>query len=70
VTSNKPFSQWDEIFPDNMMAVAAIDRLVHHAKIYNLEGESYRRKNAKSECSKEVENLIEKKEKPVQNSEV
>jgi DNA replication protein DnaC len=44
MTSNKAFSQWDEVFPDNMMAVAAIDRLVHHAKIFNLEGESYRKK--------------------------
>ena len=45
MTSNKAFSQWDEVFPDNMMAVAAIDRLVHHAKIFNLEGESYRKKS-------------------------
>lgn len=45
ITSNKDFSQWDEVFPDNMMAVAAIDRLVHHAKIFNLEGESYRKKS-------------------------
>jgi len=45
ITSNKGFSQWDEVFPDNMMAVAAIDRLVHHAKIFNLEGESYRKKS-------------------------
>ena len=36
ITSNQPFSQWDEIFPDNMMAVAAIDRLVHHAQIIEL----------------------------------
>ena len=33
ITSNQPFSEWDKIFPDNVMAVAAIDRLVHHATI-------------------------------------
>jgi len=42
ITANQPFSEWDSIFPDNMMAVAAIDRLVHHASIINISGESYR----------------------------
>jgi DNA replication protein DnaC len=46
ITANQPFSEWDKIFPDNMMAVAAIDRLVHHATIINIPDESYRRKNA------------------------
>ena len=44
ITANQPFSEWDKIFPDNMMAVAAIDRLVHHATVINIEGESYRMK--------------------------
>ncbi|MBY0533433.1 MAG: ATP-binding protein, partial [Rickettsiaceae bacterium] len=34
--SNQAFSEWDQIFPDNIMAVAAIDRLVHHATIINI----------------------------------
>ena len=42
ITSNQPFSEWDSIFPDNMMAVAAIDRLVHHSRIINIEEGSYR----------------------------
>jgi DNA replication protein DnaC len=46
ITTNQAFSEWDSIFGDNMMTVAAIDRLVHHADIYKLEGESYRRKQA------------------------
>ena len=45
ITSNQPFSSWDSIFADNMMAVAAIDRLVHHSTIISLEGESYRMKH-------------------------
>lgn len=44
ITSNHPFSAWDSIFPDNMMAVAAVDRLVHHADIIELTGESYRKR--------------------------
>ncbi|WP_368392854.1 ATP-binding protein [Psychrosphaera sp. 1_MG-2023] len=46
ITSNQAFSEWDSIFGDNMMTVAAIDRLVHHSEIYKLEGESYRKKQA------------------------
>lgn len=45
ITANQPFSQWDSIFHDNMMAVAAIDRLVHHATVINITGQSYRVKN-------------------------
>lgn len=46
ITSNQPFKEWDQIFPDNIMAVAAIDRLVHHATIINITEDSYRRKQA------------------------
>jgi DNA replication protein DnaC len=46
ITANQPFSEWNNIFPDNMMAVAAIDRLVHHATIINIKEESYRKAQA------------------------
>ena len=42
VTSNKPFSAWGEIFGDEVVAAAMIDRLVHHAAILALKGDSYR----------------------------
>ena len=45
VTSNKPFSGWGEIFGDDTVAAAMIDRLVHHADIIALKGDSYRLKN-------------------------
>ena len=38
VTSNKPFSAWGEIFGDEVVAAAMIDRLVHHAEIVDIEG--------------------------------
>lgn len=44
ITSNQPFSQWDQIFPDTLMTVAAVDRIIHHAHIIEIEGESYRKK--------------------------
>jgi DNA replication protein DnaC len=46
VTANQPFGEWDRIFPDPAMTVAAVDRLVHHATIFELNVESYRRRNA------------------------
>ncbi|MBA2793039.1 MAG: ATP-binding protein [Thermoleophilaceae bacterium] len=45
VTSNKPFSAWGEIFGDEVVAVAMIDRLIHHAEIVSLKGDSYRLKD-------------------------
>jgi DNA replication protein DnaC len=42
VTSNKPFSAWGEIFGDDAVAVAMVDRLVHHAELISLKGDSYR----------------------------
>src|SRR3954471_22959578 len=44
VTSNKPFSRWGEVFGDDVVAAAMIDRLVHHAEVVNLKGDSYRLK--------------------------
>jgi len=46
ITSNQPFSEWHQVFPEPAMTVAAIDRLVHHATILELNVESYRRKSA------------------------
>lgn len=49
LTANQPFSAWDSLFPDAAMTLAAVDRLVHHATILEMNVESYRRKAAKSE---------------------
>jgi DNA replication protein DnaC len=46
ITSNQSFKDWDQIFPDNIMAVAAIDRLVHHATIINITDKSYRQRQS------------------------
>ncbi len=46
ITANQPFSQWDAIFTDSMMTVAAIDRLVHHALIIEIQADSYRKQAA------------------------
>jgi DNA replication protein DnaC len=45
LTSNKGFEEWGEIFGDDVMAAALIDRLVHHCHIVNIRGNSYRMRN-------------------------
>ena len=42
VTSNKPYSRWGEVFGDDTVAAAMIDRIVHHADVIALKGASYR----------------------------
>ena len=46
ITANQPFADWDKVFPDHAMMIAAIDRLVHHAIIFEMNVESYRRRGA------------------------
>ena len=46
ITANQPFGEWHRIFPDQAMALAAVDRLVHHATIFEMNVESYRRRVA------------------------
>ena len=49
ITSNKSFDSWAEMMGDSIMTTALLDRLLHHARIFNLDGESYRIKNQKKE---------------------
>jgi DNA replication protein DnaC len=46
VTANQPFGQWGKIFPDQAMTLAVVNRLVHHATIFEMNVESYRRRTA------------------------
>jgi DNA replication protein DnaC len=46
ITANQPFGEWGKIFQDPAMTLAAVDRLVHHATIFEMNVESYRRREA------------------------
>ena len=48
LTTNLAFSDWPTIFPNAGSAIALIDRLIHHAEIITIEGESYRRRAAEA----------------------
>lgn len=45
ITTNKPFSKWGELFGDNMIANAILDRLLHHSHVISITGKSYRTKD-------------------------
>lgn len=52
VTTNRPFSEWNEVFPNAACVVSLIDRLVHHSEIVAIEGDSYRMKEAQEQAIK------------------
>ncbi len=45
VTSNRPFQEWAGLFDDSVVVSAILDRLLHHAHLFNLKGQSYRLKD-------------------------
>lgn len=52
ITTNRPFSEWSEVFPNATCVVSIVDRLVHHAEIIVLEGESYRMREARERAAR------------------
>jgi len=50
VTTNRPFGEWNEVFPNAACVVSLIDRLVHHSEIIVISGESYRMKEAQEQA--------------------
>jgi DNA replication protein DnaC len=51
VTTNRPFSEWNDVFPNAACVVSLIDRLVHHSEVLAIEGESYRMKEAQEQAT-------------------
>lgn len=54
VTTNKPFAQWHEIFPNATSVVTLIDRLTHQAELLQIDGESYRLKESRERNDKKL----------------
>lgn len=54
ITTNKPFAEWNEVFPNATCVVTLVDRLVHHAEIVQIDGESYRLKEAKEHAARKA----------------
>ena len=54
LTTNKPFAEWNEVFPNSSSVTAMVDRLLHRAEIVKIEGESYRAKEAKERAAQKA----------------
>jgi DNA replication protein DnaC len=54
ITTNRPFAQWSEVFPNAACVVSLVDRLVHHAEVIAIEGESYRLKEAQERAEQKA----------------
>jgi len=61
VTTNRPFAEWNEVFPNAACVVSLIDRLVHHSQIVAIEGDSYRMKEAQERASRRKEQATKKR---------
>ena len=51
ITTNRPFAEWHKVFPNAACVVSLVDRLIHHAEIHRLDGESYRHKEAQERAA-------------------
>lgn len=63
ITTNKPFKEWGEIFPNAGCVVTLVDRLMHKAELVKIEGESYRQKEAIEEAQQRAKARREKGKK-------
>jgi DNA replication protein DnaC len=51
LTTNRPFKEWDEVFPNATCIVTLLDRLLHHADVTTIEGDSYRKRESEQETA-------------------
>ena len=64
VTTNKSFSTWHEVFPNAACVVSLVDRLLHHAEVINIDGESYRLKEAQERSEQRTQKRKTKAPRP------
>ena len=64
ITTNKPFAEWNEVFPSATCVVTLVDRLIHHAEIVHIEGESYRLKEAKEQAARKAKDRGTRRRQP------
>ena len=63
ITTNKPFKSWNDVFPSAACVVTLVDRLVHRSEILNIEGESYRLKEARERAAEKAKKRASKSKK-------
>jgi DNA replication protein DnaC len=64
VTTNRNFADWHEVFPNATCVVSLVDRLLHHAEVINIDGNSYRLKEAQERAALQAEKRKAKGKRP------
>ena len=64
ITTNRPFAEWSEVFPNAACVVSIVDRLIHNAEILVIEGESYRMREAKQRAARKTAAKSRKRRNP------
>lgn len=64
ITTNKPFAEWNQVFPNAASVVTIIDRLVHKAEILTIDGDSYCLKEAKERAAQKARSRKERTPRP------
>ena len=57
ITTNKSFGEWGEVFKDEVVAAAILDRLLHHSQIFKMIGESYRLREKKMDIGNKKDKI-------------
>ncbi len=64
ITTNKPFAEWSEVFPNATCVVTIVDRLVHRSEVVAIEGSSFRLKESKEEAKRRARSRARRSRKP------
>ncbi len=64
LTTNKPFTEWNQVFPNSTCVVTLIDRLIHKSEVTSIEGESYRLKESRERAKEKEKRRGRKRKKP------
>ena len=67
LTTNRPFAEWSEVFPNAACVVSIVDRLVHHSEILVIKGESYRMREAKERAARK-KSAVKPRRKPAKHT--
>ena len=68
LTTNKPFGEWPDVFPNAAYVVTLVDRLMHRAEILQLDGESYRLREAKERAALKAKERASRRRKTKRKS--
>ena len=68
ISTNKPFAEWGEVFPNATCVVTIVDRLVHRSEVVAIEGSSYRLKESKENAKKRARSRATRRKRPTKTS--